>query len=117
VPLDTRVRKMMTTHRPTAKTVAEFLQQSLADGAIDVSELEAMARGAGLLGKRQKIQHSKTLKMAKKSLGIRSIRDGFGSKGKLAWFCRRSRLSPQRRSRIAKRTRTPASAFDQHLSI
>jgi hypothetical protein len=51
-----------------------------------VLDLEATARKAGLLGPRQQIQHAKAFKKAKKSLGIRSIRDGFGSKGKWAWL-------------------------------
>jgi hypothetical protein len=61
-----------------AASVANFLQRALVAGAIDVSQLEAMARAAGLLGKRQQIQHAKPFKKAKKSLGIRSIREGFG---------------------------------------
>jgi hypothetical protein len=65
--------------------VADFLQRALVGGALDVVQLEAMARTAGLLGKQQ-IQHAKAFKKAKKSLGIRSIRDGFGSKGKWAWL-------------------------------
>jgi hypothetical protein len=40
---------------------------------------------AGLLGERQKIQHAKAFKKAKKALGIQSIRNGFGSGGKWAW--------------------------------
>jgi hypothetical protein len=68
----------------TAK-VAEFLQDALTGGAVSVFELEGKARAAGLLGERQQIQHAKPFKKAKKSLGIRSIRDGFGGDGKWAW--------------------------------
>jgi hypothetical protein len=65
--------------------VADFLQRSLAGGALGVSELEVKARAAGLLGERLQIQHAKAFKKAKKALGIQSIRNGFGSGGKWAW--------------------------------
>jgi hypothetical protein len=69
----------------TAK-VAEFLQDALTGGAVSVFELEGKARAAGLLGERQQIQHAKPFKKAKKSLGIRSVRDGFGGGGKWVWL-------------------------------
>jgi hypothetical protein len=69
-----------------AAPVTDFLQRALVGGALDVVQLEAMARPAGLLGKGQQIQHAKAFKKAKKSLGIQSIRNGFGSKGKWAWL-------------------------------
>jgi hypothetical protein len=69
-----------------AAAVADFLHRALVGGALNVTQLEAMARAAGLLGKQQQIQHAKAFKKAKSSLGIRSIRDGFGSKGKWAWL-------------------------------
>jgi hypothetical protein len=65
--------------------IADFLNRVLAGGALAVAELEAKARAAGLLGERQQIQHAKAFKKAKKSLGIRSVRDGFGNGGKWAW--------------------------------
>jgi hypothetical protein len=67
----------------TSSSITEFLQRSLAAGALAVSELEVNA--AGLLGERQQIQHAKAFKKAKKGLGIQSIRNGFGSGGKWAW--------------------------------
>jgi hypothetical protein len=70
----------------TSASIADFLNCALADGALDVAGLEAKARAAGLLGERQQIQHAKAFKKAKKALGIRSIRDGFGSGGKWAWL-------------------------------
>jgi hypothetical protein len=79
-----------------AGAVADFLQRALVGGATDVTQLEAMARVAGLLGKQQ-IQHTKAFKKAKKSLGIRSIRDGFGSKGKWAWFLPGKPLKPAKK--------------------
>jgi hypothetical protein len=61
-------------HRAAA--VTDFLQRALVGVAVDVTQLEAMARAAGLLGKRQQIQHTKAFKKAKRSLGIRSVRAG-----------------------------------------
>jgi hypothetical protein len=46
-----RVRQMTARFR-TSGIVAEFLQHALANGALDVPELEAMARKGGLLGAR-----------------------------------------------------------------
>jgi hypothetical protein len=63
-----------------------FLKSCLAGGSLAVSELEAKAREADLLGECQSIQHAKAFKKAKKVLGIRSIRAGFGSDGKWAWL-------------------------------
>ena len=66
--------------------VIEFLQEALACGARDTSDLEIRGRAAGLLGERQQIQHAKAFKKAKKSLGIQSRRDGFGVGGKWVWL-------------------------------
>ena len=76
----------MSDHAHKAAAVTDFLQCALAGGAVDVSQLEAVARAAGLLAKRQQIQHAKTFKKAKRFLGIRSVRAGFGSTGKWAWL-------------------------------
>jgi hypothetical protein len=70
----------------SSAAIADFLNRALAGGALAVVELEAKARAAGLLGERQQIQHAKAFKKAKKALGIRSVRDGFGSGGKWAWL-------------------------------
>jgi hypothetical protein len=64
--------------------VAEFLGKVLAVGPLSVPKLEEMARAAGHLGERQPISQSKAFRAAKKSLGIRSVRDGFGA-GKWLW--------------------------------
>jgi hypothetical protein len=45
-----------------------------------------MARAAGLLGEHQRITHAKLFKKAKKSLGIRSVRNGFGCAGEWLWL-------------------------------
>jgi len=77
--------KWIMTNRSTT-SVVDFLRDSLANGALAVADLEAMSRAAGLLSQRQQIQHAKAFKKAKKSLGIRSVRDGFGSGGRWAWL-------------------------------
>jgi hypothetical protein len=66
--------------------ITDFLYRALAGGALGVEELEIKARATGLLGERQQIQHAKAFKKAKKAVGIRSIRAGFGSSGKWAWL-------------------------------
>jgi hypothetical protein len=58
---------------------AEFLRKELAKGPAVVSKLEAMAQAAGLLRGGQSITDAKLFKRAKKSLGIQSVRNGFGS--------------------------------------
>jgi hypothetical protein len=73
------------TSRPHAVIVTEFLRNVLAGGALGVPKLEAMARAAGLLSEVQRITHAKVFKQAKKSLGIRSVRNGFGSGGEWVW--------------------------------
>ena len=66
-------------------SVTTFLQCTLADGRISVSELETKARTAGLLGDRQRVTHSKGFKRAKMTLRIQSVRDGFGVGGQWFW--------------------------------
>jgi len=66
-------------------SVTTFLQSTLADGRISVSELETKARTAGLLGDHQRVTHSKGFKRAKMTLRIQSVRDGFGVGGQWFW--------------------------------
>jgi hypothetical protein len=73
------------TSRANAGTVTEFLLTVLAGGSIGVPKLEALARSSGLLSEGQRITHAKVFKQAKKSLNIRSVRDGFGSGGAWTW--------------------------------
>ena len=73
---------------------AEFLRDVLAGGPLGVPKLEAMARTAGLLGEGQRITHVKVFKKAKKSLGIRSVRNGFGDAGEWLWRLERQPASP-----------------------
>src|SRR5437763_12403800 len=72
--------------RRSTTAVTDFLRDSLSNGAFAVPDLEAKARVAGLLGQRQQIRHAKAFKKAKKSLGIRSVRNGFGRGGKWTWL-------------------------------
>jgi hypothetical protein len=67
-----------------AATIA-FLREALLEGAVSCGELELKAREAGLLGRFESITHAKLLKEAKKVLGIRSVRTGFGPSGEWGW--------------------------------
>jgi hypothetical protein len=78
--------KLMSASIHSSADITAFLNHALARGALAVSELEAKARAAGLLGEHQQIQSVKAFKKAKKALGIQSIRDGFGRDGKWAWL-------------------------------
>ena len=51
-------------------------------------------RTAGLLGEGQRITHAKLFKRAKKFLGIRSVRNGFGDAGEWLWRLERQPASP-----------------------
>ena len=74
--------------------VTEFLRDSLAGGALGVTQLEVMARAVRLLGERQRIAHAKVFKRAKKFLGIKSVRNGFGDGGEWLWRLERRPASP-----------------------
>jgi hypothetical protein len=53
------------TRRPDPVRVAtDFLQERLAEDPVLVSELEAAARAAGLLGSGRRITHAKPFKLA-----------------------------------------------------
>jgi hypothetical protein len=73
------------TLRAREAVAAEFLRKALAGNPLAVPKLDAMARAAGLLGERQRITQAKPFRRAKTSLGIRSIRDGFGAGGRWSW--------------------------------
>jgi hypothetical protein len=72
-------------HRRSQATVTQFLRDALAVDELGVPELEARARATGLLGERQSITHIKVFKRAKKALGIRSLRAGFGARSQWRW--------------------------------
>jgi hypothetical protein len=87
-----------------------FLNRALANGPLTVGELEAKARAAGLLGERQSIQHVKAFKKAKKSLGIKSVRGGFGRGGQWVWIM--DQLPTPRTPRGAGRPTSGPAAID-----
>jgi hypothetical protein len=82
------------TGRPYAARAAKFLRDVLAGGPLRVPELDRLARAAGLLDERQRITHAKLFKAAKKSLGIRSVRNGFGSGGEWLWLLDKQAAQP-----------------------
>ena len=88
--------------------VTEFLRDALAVDNFGVPVLEARARAAGLLGKRQSITDAKVFKRAKKSLGIRSLRAGFGARSQWRWqLPRQSEGSLKTNSGTARERRGP----------
>jgi hypothetical protein len=87
-------RQFMTNRPQAAGLVTEFLRDALAGGALGVPKLEVMARAAGLLSEGQSITHAKAFKTAKKSLSIRSVRNGFGDGGKWSWLLEKQPASP-----------------------
>jgi hypothetical protein len=77
--------------RDKRAAVAAFLLETLAGGEVEVAVIESRARAAGLLSERQKIEHAKLFKEAKRMLGIRSRRIGFGRDGRWVWRLETSR--------------------------
>src|ERR1700704_1636753 len=92
-----------------AGVVAEFLRKGLAKGPVLVSDLEARARAAGLLGNDQRITHAKLFKRKKKSLGIQSVRNGFGSAGEWLWLLEKPPAPPVTASSSVVVSRVPSS--------
>jgi hypothetical protein len=70
---------------PSEHVVTKFLQHALAAHALGVTELDAKAQAAGLLGEHQSITTAKVFKRGKKSLGITSRRTGFGARSRWLW--------------------------------
>jgi hypothetical protein len=96
-----------------ATIVTEFLRDALARGDVGVTKLEIMARTAGLLGQDQRITHSKLFKGAKKTLGIRSRRTGFGPRSQWLW-----RLPRQSETSIkTEEGQGPGAAPERRLPI
>jgi hypothetical protein len=88
--------------------VTEFLRNALAGDDVGVPKLDIMARTAGLLGERQSITHIKAFKRAKKSLGIKSLRAGFGARSQWRWqLPRQSEGSLKTDSGIERERRGP----------
>jgi hypothetical protein len=71
--------------RATTSLVSRFLELALADGPVAVTDIEAKARAARLLGPAQKITDAKLFKRSKSLLRIRSVRVGFGGAGGWCW--------------------------------
>jgi hypothetical protein len=65
--------------------VMTFLKCALAAGPVAVGEIEVQARHAGLLALAREITNSKLFRRAKKILGVRSKRVGFGAAGDWFW--------------------------------
>ncbi len=61
--------------RTSEAAVTDFLRDALTADAVGVPKLDAMAREAGLLGERQHVTNAKGFRRAKRSLGLRSVRD------------------------------------------
>jgi hypothetical protein len=69
-----------------SSAVEVFLKGILAGVVVvPVHDIEVGARDAGLLGRHQSITDSKKFKAAKKTLGARSVRIGFGRVGWWGW--------------------------------
>jgi hypothetical protein len=89
--------------RAAESDVVKFLRTALADGAHAVTKLEASARAAaGLLKERERSTHTRAFRRAKKSLRIRSLRLGFGSRSHWLWEL------PRENERSARAERKPA---------
>jgi len=73
-------------NKRTAKDqVVEFLRNALADGGMMVIELEAKARIVGLLKTGQPVSQCRPFRDAKRELGVKSDRKGFGKDAKYHW--------------------------------
>jgi hypothetical protein len=94
-------------HRPPATPGQSLLLAS--QGPVLESDLEAMARTAGLLGNGQRVTHAKPFKRAKKSLGIRSVRNGFGSAGEWLWLLEKPPAPPVTAPSSVVVSRVPSS--------
>jgi hypothetical protein len=88
--------------------VTKFLRDALAVNAVGVPELDEKAQAKGLLGERHSITHIKAFKRAKKSLGIKSLRAGFGARSRWRWqLPRQSEGSVKTDSGSARERRAP----------
>ena len=71
--------------RPAELDVGKFLRAALRQRARAVTSLEVKARAAGLLSEHQHITDARLFKRVKKSLGIKSLRVGFGARSQWLW--------------------------------
>ncbi len=94
------------------RPLVEFLSDTLADGPVAVSDLEARARASGLLDHNRRIAQSKGFRKAKKHLGVHSVRSGFGATGEWAW-----RLPDGARTYEPEATKTTQRATEQSQAL
>ena len=95
--------------RRNEAAVHKFLRHALSRDDVGVPKLEMMARAAGLLGEGQSITHIKAFQRAKKSLGIRSRRTGFGARSEWRWqLPRQNEASIELESGRARERRAPS---------
>ena len=100
----------MPTRGPEA-AIAKFLRDALAGNEVGVPKLEAMARGAGLLGENQRITNAKLFKAAKKTLGITSRRAGFGARSHWLWQLPRQNKTSRKPEPGPEQRATPEPRF------
>jgi hypothetical protein len=73
-------------HHTAKDDAIEFLEDAIPPaGRVLVTDLEATARAAGMLKEGHRITHDKPFREARKELGIRSEREGFGPGSKVYW--------------------------------
>src|ERR1700747_2132035 len=70
-----------------------------------------MARRAGLLGEHQRITHAKLFRAAKKTLGVRSRRAGFGARSHWLWQLPRQNKTSRKPEPGPEQRATPEPRF------
>jgi hypothetical protein len=99
------------TIRAREAVATEFLRKALLGDALAVPKLEAMARRAGLLVEGQRITQAKLFRRAKRSLKIRSVRNGFGAGGRWAWELPSGPNAPARIAATTQKRSAPEPAI------
>jgi putative DNA primase/helicase len=74
----------------------EFLTEVLADGPVDVPEVERRARLAGLLGETKRIRENKAFRAARKDLGVQFKHEGFGTGSRYVLSLPEASCAPKR---------------------
>jgi hypothetical protein len=92
---------------PSEAIVTKFLRDAIGVDAVGVSELDEKARAKALLSERQSITTAKVFKRAKKSLGIRSRRTGFGARSQWLWQMPRQSDPAPIKTEAAQERRVP----------
>jgi putative DNA primase/helicase len=91
--------------KPADAEVEAFFQDVLGCGPTDVSEVETMARKAGLLGENQRLAQNKAFQRARKVLGVISNREGFGKGARYVLTLPASPCAPENPMRTPLQTR------------